>query len=255
VALGSKKLEGWVVSSGRRSAALRALASEDVLTAAQISRMTGRTVQNISNALRELSARGLAEVVGESRRSWRHYRLTHAGSAVARRLGPPADELRSDLRAGMAREVELKTVRDAYQLLIARPVIAHPEERLGDALRRLLEEPRTRTLYVVDDDGRLLGSLPLVRILEILDVRLEERDGHAVDVEEYAEELRDQVGEHLRKGTTVGLGDTLKSALRKMVHAGLEDVAVVSEDGALLGELNGYEVLTLALAASKQMKE
>ncbi|HLF05976.1 MAG TPA: CBS domain-containing protein [Thermoplasmata archaeon] len=254
MALGPKRLEGWILSSGRRSLALRALGSGDVLTASQVARSTGRTVQNVSQALRELTSRRLAEIVGVKQRSWRHYRITGVGSEVLERMGPAPPDQKMIFRSDMSQEIDLKSVRDAYQLLVAKPVIAHPKETVHVALQRLLDEPRTRTLYVVDEDGHLSGVLPLVRILALLDSRLEESREPAVDVSEYAAELADLVGEHAVAATSVQLNQSLKLALHRMVKAGLEDIAVVDEQGALLGELNGFEVLTLALAASRRAR-
>ena len=61
----------WILTSGRRRSALTALSSGEVMTAAEVARLSGRTVQNISQALRELRSRGLVAIIGPNRRSWR----------------------------------------------------------------------------------------------------------------------------------------------------------------------------------------
>jgi CBS domain-containing protein len=45
---------------------------------------------------------------------------------------------------------------------------------------------------------------------------------------------------------TVRLTDSIRVALRRMVDSGLEDLPIVDSRGALLGELNGQEILLLA---------
>ncbi len=106
-----------------------------------------------------------------------------------------------------------------------------------------------RAVYVVDDDGRMEGAVPLMRILALLDTSLGERGRSAFDVEEYSERLEEPVGRHVTRPAAVQLGDSLRVALRRMADSGQEDLAVVDEKGALLGELNGHEVLSLALSA------
>jgi CBS domain-containing protein len=52
------------------------------------------------------------------------------------------------------------------------PLLVHPGDDVFEVLRRASEQPQTRVLGVVDDDGRLVGILPILRLAEAVIGRL-----------------------------------------------------------------------------------
>lgn len=239
----SANLVDWVLASGRRSLALRALAAGRLMTAAEVARASGRTVQNASHALQELEKQILAEAVEQGKGSWKHYRLSETGREVAVMAGLAPPSHAESLRSKVIRGLSDRTVRDAYQLVVTRPVIAGEEETVADLAMRLVAEPVTRTIYVVDDDGQLLGFIPLKRLLASTG-----RESSRVDApggKRRRQGIPMTAGRLAEEPVTVRLTDTIRVALRRMVDSGLDDLPIVDSRGALLGELNGQEILLL----------
>jgi CBS domain-containing protein len=236
----------WVISSGRRSAALRALASADLLTAAQVSRRTGRTTQNASQGLKELEGAGLAETVGEAKQSWRSYRLTEAGRLVAGHMGAGEGSPLPGGRLAAGPAVEGALVRDLLPRMAGKPVVAHVDEPLERVMARIIASPGSRTVYVVGGGGRLEGSIPLRRLLDFGERTLRARKGARKPKIRRARDLA-------RPTVQVAPAETVAVALRKFRESGLDDLPVVNGGGALVGELNGPEVLlylaTLAVSS------
>lgn len=53
------------------------------------------------------------------------------------------------------------------------PLLAHRSDDLLDVARRCAQQPETRVVGVVDDDERLVGVLPILRIVEDVIVRVD----------------------------------------------------------------------------------
>jgi len=56
------------------------------------------------------------------------------------------------------------------------------------------------------------------------------------------------------KPVTVSEDDRLLNALEKMMKHGLEDLPVVDENGTLIGELNGFEILLLGSEVMRRQR-
>ena len=58
------------------------------------------------------------------------------------------------------------TIREVERVLDIEPTIVRAGDDLIDVARQAFGLPSTRVLSVVDDDGRLVGILPVLRVVE-----------------------------------------------------------------------------------------
>jgi CBS domain-containing protein len=116
---------------------------------------------------------------------------------------------------------------------------------LNEVVDRILADPRTRSAYVVDDRRRLLGMIGLNQMLKAIESSLSLFDKDRPVVRSKRGVLPFSVEEYMVKPATVYQDDKLITALRKMIDNSMEDLPVVDDDGVLLGELNGFEILLL----------
>jgi predicted transcriptional regulator len=72
----------WVISVDRRLLVMKAARQHKFLKASEISEETGRSLQNVSRALKELEKAGLVECLTPGKQSWRKYVLTRSGRNV-----------------------------------------------------------------------------------------------------------------------------------------------------------------------------
>ena len=232
----------WVIRSDRRLIALRGFRHHPHLGAADISQESGRSIQNISTALRELEERGLLEQLEPGRRTWKKYRQTQLGKVV---LDTLERELSTGLFEKMADELSFRYVRDAYRLIVMDPIVVTKTMRLHEVVDRVLADPRTRSAYVVDSKRRLIGMIGLKQMLEAIETSLSVFDKNREKSRGKRATLPFSVESYMFKPVTVSEHDKLLTALQKMMKHGLEDLPVVDENGVLTGELNGFEILLL----------
>ena len=77
--------------------------------------------------------------------------------------------------------MNMERVRAARRLSVAAcvnrldigPLLVHPEDDLLDVARRAAAQPATRVIGVVDDENRLLGVLPTLRVVEDVIARVD----------------------------------------------------------------------------------
>lgn len=234
----------WVIQSDRRLVSLRCFKHSQFRGASEIAQATGRSVQNASTALSELEKRKVVEQLEPGRRTWKKYRLTETGKAV---LECVERELSTGMFEKLADELSFRYVRDAFRLVVTEPIIVTREMGLREVVDRVLEDPRTRSAYVVDSRHKVVGMIALKEMLEAIEgsLSLFEKTPSPRRAKQRRKAIPFSVEAHMFKPVTVSADDRLIDALEKMIEHGQEDLPVVDEDGVLVGELNGFEILLL----------
>jgi len=242
----------WIIMSDRRLVALRCFEHNQYLGATDIAQETGRSIQNIGTALSELEKRKLVSQLEPGRRTWKKYALTSIGKSV---LELVQRELSAGMFERMADELSFRYVKDAYRLIVSDPIVVSRGMGLHDVVDRVLADPRTRSAYVIDDKNRLVGMIGLTQMLAAVQGSLSLFEkGRQKPVTKKRAPLPFSVEEYMVKPVTVTEDDRLLSALDKMMRHGLEDLPVVDENDALVGELNGFEILLLGSEVMRRQR-
>jgi DNA-binding MarR family transcriptional regulator len=76
----------WVLSVDRRALVMREVYQNNVIKPSEIAEKSGRSVQNISRAIRELEENGLIECLTPDKQTWKRYILTTKGKRVFEEL-------------------------------------------------------------------------------------------------------------------------------------------------------------------------
>ena len=248
----SNNLEQWIIRSDRRLIALKCFRDDQFLSAAEIAERTGRSTQNMSLALKELMDRGIIDELDPGQKTWKKFFLTSSGSTILNRV---EKWLSGGMFEQLVDEMMYRTVKDAYRLIVKDPIRVHKDMQLHEVVERILAEPRTRSAYVVDDKGRLIGMIALKQMLQGIGRSI----SHIIDSKN--KKAMDPQNMHFSvKGSmmippTVEEGELLLSALEKMIESGLEDLPVIDEDNKLIGELNGFEILLLGSEIMRKQVE
>ena len=80
------ELTRWVLSVDRRVLVMKEIHENELIKASEIAGKTGRSLQNISRALRELEEHGLIECLTPEKHTWKRYILTEKGMQVFEKL-------------------------------------------------------------------------------------------------------------------------------------------------------------------------
>jgi len=76
----------WVLSVDRRVLVMKEIHENGLIKAAEIAEKTGRSLQNISRALRELEEHGLIECLTPEKHTWKRFILTKKGIQIFEKL-------------------------------------------------------------------------------------------------------------------------------------------------------------------------
>lgn len=150
-------------------------------------------------------------------------------------------------RSRLARQTPVSVCQG---LLAIEPLLAHRDEDVLALMHRAVAQPQTRLIAVVDDDGRLIGVLPILRLAETVVARVvpESLLSGITDVADVARfgatvEAR-TAGDAMLAPAAISPAATIGEAFRQM-HAGhLSGLYVVDEAGHPTGYL---DLLELAL--------
>jgi predicted transcriptional regulator len=79
-------LTKWIIAVDRRVLVMKTIHEHGLIKASEIAEKTGRSLQNISRALRELEEYGLIECLTPEKHTWKRYILTDNGLQVFEKL-------------------------------------------------------------------------------------------------------------------------------------------------------------------------
>ncbi len=138
------------------------------------------------------------------------------------------------------------TVRDLLPFSQTEPAVVTEDASLREVAQKMVEDPRTREVYVVDEEGRFVGVITLRRLARWAFAFARELPG---DASTSPTELLDFLSAEtagdlaLRKPAYVRLDDPLETLLRVMFRYDVNEIPVVSPEGRIVGNLNMLEIL------------
>lgn len=138
-----------------------------------------------------------------------------------------------------------KTVSEVKDLLVKNPTVVRLNDSLDSVCASVVHDPKTRHVYVVDDDNRLLGSIRMNTMVEYLfpyTTMVEQSSkilkGKAVGPDAtHAEDVMDEKPLHVKESTT------LSEVARIFMRERINELPVVSDDMVIIGQVNFYEII------------
>lgn len=132
------------------------------------------------------------------------------------------------------------------ELLSTRPVArVTSQSRITAAIAEFSAHPQSRTLYVVDDAGRLTGSVALAKLARhVFAHRHEPRiHGRGLLSRVTSKTVTDLAR---RRPLTARAREPAGEVLDRMVAEGVEEIAVIDDEGRLVGDINLADLLILS---------
>ena len=126
---------------------------------------------------------------------------------------------------------------------ISKPATVRIDEPLRNAVEAIVDS-ETRKVYVLDADGKIKGTITLETLLRQGGYRLGVRKaGMTSFLRMMGEISRDKVQDVMVKPVKVLRDEMLVNVTRLMVENHLNDLPIVDDEGVLVGELNGVDIL------------
>ena len=115
---------------------------------------------------------------------------------------------------------------------------------LREAVEAMVENSETRKVYVLDDDGKLVGTITLETLLRQAGYRFGVRKIGVTSFLRMLAEISDEkVTDVMGKPVKVLLDEMIVNVTRLMVENHLNDLPIVDSQNKLVGELNGLDIL------------
>ncbi len=147
----------------------------------------------------------------------------------------------------MIKEIKIKDMR---MLVTPYPTFVDKDATTDDVAKMLIANPRLKTIYVVDNELRLLGGITLKRL-----IRQEFSDLLPNNFEYFG--TLDFIGKNtafdmIERLVYVKEEDTLKTAFLKMYENELDELPVVDNNLKLIGNIDLLELLTILIEKKEQ---
>ena len=142
----------------------------------------------------------------------------------------------------------LTAVSETEGLLRIEPLLLPPTTDVLEAIRTAAAHPETRVIGVIDDGGRLVGVVPILRLAEAAIARAapEAIMSSLVELDEIAEfshaiEAR-TIGEAMLPPAAITRDATIDVGFRRMHERDLSGIYVVDDEGRPIGYLDLLEL-------------
>jgi acetoin utilization protein AcuB len=129
-------------------------------------------------------------------------------------------------------------VRDCSEKITPGADLCAPDTSIDEVIRIVSKNPAVRSVYVVNEDGRLLGAIGMREILDILGAKFLRKRSIGV----LHEILAKTAADIMRDPESVAPDDALERALEIAVVHKLEDLPVVEND-RVVGNLDCFELI------------
>jgi CBS domain-containing protein len=136
-------------------------------------------------------------------------------------------------------------VKDIRHLLVENPAKIGPSASLREVMEEMERDLRTRHVYVVEDDGRLRGTVHMGSVVEYLfpfDAVIE----HTTPLyASYVPHLGAKTAADLMHSPAVRVTEetTLGEMARLLIREAINELPVVDEQERLIGQVNVYETI------------
>ncbi len=144
-------------------------------------------------------------------------------------------------------------IRDVHRLIIENAATIGADRPLTELLQKIIADPRSRHVYVVDEEGTLIGSVRLNAIVkQLFPMTTAASSGEYRTLEILATYDAKTVSDLMNESPVfVQEETTVNEAVQLMVAEGVNELPVVDEKRRVTGEINFLEVIAAYLKAKR----
>lgn len=155
----------------------------------------------------------------------------------------------------MHKKIILSTVKvaDIRNLIVDVPTVLKQEATISELLHTMIDDYRTRHVYVVDDEGKLIGSVRMNMVVQYLfpmETVMETVWPNFEDM--FINFSARTVKEIMKKNPFyVYESDTLSDMAKILMKEKINELPVVDKDMKLIGQVNVYEAIKSYLESAE----
>ncbi len=147
-------------------------------------------------------------------------------------------------------------VGDVRESIVRKAATIGPDSSIPELLEKILEDPRSRHVYVVDASGILIGSVRLNSVIRHLFPHSTMHGrGDGVSALALAERLTAKNVRDVMNSSPVSANDdtTIPEVAKSMEREGVNELPVVDTRDRVVGEINFLEIITEYLKIRKRL--
>ncbi len=148
------------------------------------------------------------------------------------------------------------TVKEIHNLIVENPSLIKKNAKLDEIIAKIIEDPRTRHVYVIDNNGKLLGSIRLNNIIECMfpqtsfntsvETKLTTKGLFQFKLSILAMDIMNTQPIYVFEETTI------PDLVKIMIRENINELPVVNKDLIVIGEVNFLEIMTHYLKTQKK---
>ena len=138
-----------------------------------------------------------------------------------------------------------KKVSKVRHLIIQNPSVIGPDAEMRELMYKINEDLRTRHVYVVDKDNRLIGSIRMNSVVQYLFPYCDVLTPGIIMNTEYSRNIfESKVSEFMRKHPLfVKENNTLEECANIFIEEKINELPVVADDMTLIGQISMHEII------------
>lgn len=158
-----------------------------------------------------------------------------------------------DLNAPEKKLTMTETIGDFLDAVVSKPATVSTDATLRDALDAILASGVTRKTYVLDEEGRLKGTISVETLMRHIANRIGARPPGVISWLRFIGDMEsDRAADFMSKPIPVTKSTPVVEIVRRVVGEHLNDFPILDEDGMLIGEVNTINLLKIARSAFPQ---
>lgn len=143
-----------------------------------------------------------------------------------------------------------ETIGDFLDAVVSNPATVSTDATLRDALDAMLASGVTRKTYVLDEEGRLKGTISVETLMRHVANRIGARPPGVISWLGFIRDMESDLAvDFMSKPNPVTKSTPVVEIVRRVVGEHLNDFPILDEDGMLIGEVNTINLLKIARSA------
>jgi len=135
-------------------------------------------------------------------------------------------------------------IKEVYNDITTTAAIIHEEQSLEAARKKLMENPISRVVYVVNKENQLTGIISIKDILRAIGIK----EGivlNRISLKTLYQFVSKKtvVKDVMHPPISITLDKRFLEAIQMMLSHGYEEIAVVDNEGKVIGDLNAFEII------------
>lgn len=153
--------------------------------------------------------------------------------------------------------MRLIRVDDISNLISKKTTTVRKNATVFEIAEAMIEDPKTRTVYVVDKKNRLKGLIPVIYFVKVIfheyvpDEYLYFKVMKPIEFDMIQSMDTIEASDIMLSPIFVKSDESLKTAFQRMFSSGLKEVPVVNDDMEVIGDLNILEMIEAWLEINK----